>query len=70
MAAAAGLAAAGLAGDAAAFFAASALAGLACAVVQVIVAYAAALSAPGQRGAVVGPVTSGVVAGILAREHP
>jgi MFS family permease len=65
LAAAAGLAAAGLARDAAAFFTASALVGLACAVVQVIVAYAAALSAPGQRGAVVGTVTSGVVAGIL-----
>lgn len=63
--AAAGLVAAGLAGDAAAFFTASAVTGLACVVVQVIVAYAAALSAPGRRGAVVGAVTSGVVIGIL-----
>lgn len=65
LAAAAGLAAVGLAGSAAAFLAASAVTGVACAVVQVIVAYAAALSAPGQRGTVVGTVTSGVVTGIL-----
>jgi predicted MFS family arabinose efflux permease len=63
--AAAGLVTAGLARGAAPFFVASAVVGLACVVVQVIVAYAAALSAPGQRGAVVGTVTSGVVAGIV-----
>jgi predicted MFS family arabinose efflux permease len=39
--------------------------GLASVVVQVIVAYAAALSIPGQRGSAVGMVTSGVVTGIL-----
>jgi predicted MFS family arabinose efflux permease len=65
LAAAAGLVAVGLSGDAVVFFAASAFVGMACVVVQVVVAYAAALSAPGQRGAVVGTVTSGVVAGIL-----
>ncbi len=63
--AAAALAAVGLSGGTAVFFAASAVVGTACAVVQVIVAYAAALSAPGQRGTVVGTVTSGVVVGIL-----
>lgn len=63
--AAAGLVMAGSATSAAVFFAASAVVGLACVVVQVIVAYAAALSVPGRRGAVVGSVTSGVVVGIL-----
>jgi len=63
--AAAGLLVAALARDAVVFFAASAVVGLACAVVQVIVAYAAALSAPERRGSVVGTVTSGVVIGIL-----
>jgi predicted MFS family arabinose efflux permease len=63
--AAAGLVMAGSATSTAVFFAASAVVGLACVVVQVIVAYAAALSAPGRRGAVVGSVTSGVVVGIL-----
>ena len=63
--AAAGLVAAGLATDMAVFFAASAVVGLACVVVQVIVAYAAALTPAGRRGAVVGSVTSGVVVGIL-----
>jgi predicted MFS family arabinose efflux permease len=61
----AGLVAAGLARDAVAFFAACVVVGLASVVVQVIVAYAAALSDPGQRGSVVGMVTSGVVTGIL-----
>ncbi len=63
--AAAGLVTAGLAPDTAVFFAASAVVGLVCVVVQVIVAYAAAMSAPGRRGTVVGTVTSGVVIGIL-----
>ncbi|MFF0454079.1 MFS transporter [Nocardia africana] len=42
-----------------------ALAGLFAVVVQTTVAYAAALSAPGQRGRTLGVVTSGVVVGIL-----
>jgi predicted MFS family arabinose efflux permease len=63
--AAAALAVVGLSGGTAVFFAASSVVGLACVVVQVIVAYAATLSAPGQRGTVVGTVTSGVVIGIL-----
>ncbi len=63
--AAAALAVVGLSGGTVVFFAASAVVGIACAVVQVIVAYAATLSAPGQRGSVVGTVTSGVVVGIL-----
>jgi predicted MFS family arabinose efflux permease len=63
--AAAALAVAGLSGTMVVFFAASAAVGIACVVVQVIVAYAAALSSPGQRGTVVGTVTSGVVIGIL-----
>ncbi|MQY31748.1 MFS transporter [Nocardia aurantia] len=46
-------------------FAANALVGSASVVVQVIVAYAAASSAPQRRGRVVGTVTSGVVIGIL-----
>ncbi|MBD1590276.1 MFS transporter [Pseudomonas typographi] len=41
------------------------LVGLLAVVVQVVVAYAAALAAPGQRGRVVGTVTSAVVLGIL-----
>ncbi len=65
LAAAAGLVAVGLSGDAVAFFAASAFVGMACVVVQIVVAYAAALSLPQHRGAVIGTVTSGVVAGIL-----
>ena len=48
--AAAGLVTAGLATDVAVFFAASAVVGLACVVVQVIVAYAAAMSVPGSAG--------------------
>jgi predicted MFS family arabinose efflux permease len=63
--AAGGLATAGFATDMAVFFAASAVVGLACVVVQVIVAYAAATALPGRRGTVVGSVTSGVVIGIL-----
>jgi MFS transporter len=46
----AGLVAAGLARDAVIFFAACVVVGLASVIVQVIVAYAAALSDPGQRG--------------------
>lgn len=63
--ASAGLVTAGFATDMAVFFAASAVVGLVCVVAQVIVAYAAATSGPGRRGAVVGLVTSGVVIGIL-----
>jgi len=61
----AGLVAAGLARDAVIFFAACVVVGLASVIVQVIVAYAAALSDPGQRGSTVGMVTSGVVTGIV-----
>jgi predicted MFS family arabinose efflux permease len=63
--AAAGLIAVALAPQALVFFVASAIVGLVSVVVQVIVAYAAVLSAPAQRGRVVGVVTSGVVIGIL-----
>jgi predicted MFS family arabinose efflux permease len=63
--ASAGLVAAGLAANTTVFFVASAVVGMACVVVQVMVAYAAALSEPGRRGTVVGFVTSGVVIGIL-----
>ncbi|MCP2279323.1 MFS transporter [Nocardia amikacinitolerans] len=52
-------------GRAVVFLAACALVGLVSVVVQVVVAYAAVLSAPARRGAVVGTVTSGVVIGIL-----
>lgn len=61
----AGLVTAGLARGAVVFFAACVVVGLASVIVQVIVAYAAALSDPGQRGSTVGMVTSGVVAGIV-----
>ncbi|MBF6475525.1 MULTISPECIES: MFS transporter [Nocardia] len=64
-AAACGLAGVAVSRDAVWFFAASALVGSASVVVQVIVAYGAALSAPQQRGRVVGIVTGGVVIGIL-----
>src|SRR5579871_5134135 len=63
--ASAGLLTAGFATDMAVLLAASAVVGLFCVVVQVIVAYAAATSDPDRRGAVVGFVTSGVVIGIL-----
>jgi predicted MFS family arabinose efflux permease len=43
-----------------------ALVGLMAVMVQVLVAFAASLAAPTQRGSVVGTVTSGVVVGILA----
>jgi predicted MFS family arabinose efflux permease len=65
LAAAGSLVAAGLSTSAAAFFAACAAVGVASSVVQVIVAYAAALSPAGRRGRVVGVVTSGIVVGIL-----
>ncbi|WP_143860730.1 MFS transporter, partial [Nocardia cerradoensis] len=42
-----------------------AIAGLFAVVVQVTVAYAAAVSAPSERGRTIGAVTSGVVLGIL-----
>ncbi|MGY2123803.1 MFS transporter [Nocardia gipuzkoensis] len=64
-AAACGLVGIAVSRDAVWFFAASALVGSASVVVQVIVAYGAALSAPRQRGRVVGTVTGGVVIGIL-----
>ncbi|MGF7233805.1 MAG: MFS transporter [Frankia sp.] len=63
--ASAALAGVGLSNDAAVFFVASAVVGLVSVIVQVIVAYAAVLSAPEQRGHIVGVVTSGVVIGIL-----
>lgn len=63
--AAAGLVTIGFAPQALVFFAASAIVGLVSVVVQVIVAYAAVLSSPAQRGQAVGLVTSGVVIGIL-----
>lgn len=63
--AAAGLLAVALAPNAIVFFVASMVVGLASVVVQVIVAYAATLSSPAQRGRVVGVITSGVVIGIL-----
>ncbi|MCV7224818.1 MFS transporter [Mycolicibacterium komossense] len=47
------------------FLACSALVGAASTVVQVITAFAAAVSGPGRRGRTVGVVTSGVVIGIL-----
>lgn len=65
LAAVIGLTAAGLADGPAAFFTACAVVGVASAVVQVIVAYAAVLSPPERRGRVLGIVTSGVVLGIL-----
>ena len=68
--ASAGLVAAGFAPNVVLFFAASAVVGLACVVVQIIVAYAAANSGPGRRGAVVGFVTSGVVIGIQRAPRP
>ena len=57
---------AGLAPTAAVFLPGMALVGVLAVVVQVIVAFAAALAAPAQRGRVVGTVTSGVVIGILS----
>ncbi|WP_174189099.1 MFS transporter [Nocardia barduliensis] len=63
--AACGLVGVAVSRDALWFFAASALVGSASVVVQVVVAYGADLSAPQQRGRVVGTVTGGVVLGIL-----
>jgi predicted MFS family arabinose efflux permease len=65
LAAAVGLVTVALSPGASVFFVASAIVGIASVVVQVIVAYAAALSTPAQRGRAVGVVTSGVVVGIL-----
>ncbi|MGW1995541.1 MFS transporter [Embleya sp. NPDC001921] len=62
---AAALAAVGLAGNAALLFVAMIAVGLLAVVTQAVVAYAAALAAPAERGRVVGAVTSGVVTGIL-----
>lgn len=57
---------AALAPTAAVFLLGMAVVGVLAVVVQVIVAFAAALAAPAQRGRVVGTVTSGVVIGILS----
>ncbi|MGI5170770.1 MFS transporter [Spirillospora sp. CA-253888] len=62
---AAGAAAVALAPNAPVAAVGLATAGLFAVVVQVAVAYVAALSAPGERGRNIGAVTSGVVAGIL-----
>ncbi|MGC0422799.1 MFS transporter [Embleya sp. AB8] len=62
---AAALTAVGLAGQAALLFVAMIAVGLLAVVTQAVVAYAASLAAPAQRGRVVGAVTSGVVIGIL-----
>ncbi len=65
LAAAVALVVAGLARQPVLFFVAIGLVGVFSVVVQVIVAYAAVLSAPETRGRIVGIVTSGVVIGIL-----
>ncbi|MDA2807565.1 MFS transporter [Nocardiopsis suaedae] len=62
---AAGAVTAGLAPDGPVAAAGLAAAGLFAVVVQVAVAYVAAVSAPGERGRSIGAVTSGVVTGIL-----
>ncbi|MFI6362360.1 MFS transporter [Nocardia sp. NPDC050630] len=62
---AAGAAVAAAAPDGAVAVTGLAIAGLFAVVVQVIVAYTAAVSAPGERGRNIGAVTSGVVIGIL-----
>ncbi|MYW02579.1 MFS transporter [Streptomyces sp. SID3343] len=62
---AAALAAVGVAGDTALLLAAMAAVGLLAVVTQSVVAYAASLAGPAERGRVVGLVTSGVVTGIL-----
>lgn len=59
------LCAVGLAGNWGMLLGAMVLVGLMAVVVQVVVAYAASLASPEQRGAAVGTVTSGVVLGIL-----
>lgn len=66
MASAAALLVAGSATSAPVFLGAMILVGLLAVVVQVLVAFAAALAAPGEQGRAVGLVTSGVVTGILA----
>jgi predicted MFS family arabinose efflux permease len=63
--AAAALTVAGLTPHFTVFLLANVVAGVGSAVVQLNVAYAAALSVPTQRGRIVGRVTSGVVVGIL-----
>lgn len=55
----------GLAPTASVFLVGMVVVGLLAVVVQVLVAFAASLAAPDQRGAVVGQVTGGVVTGIL-----
>ncbi|OAF09917.1 transporter [Bradyrhizobium centrolobii] len=55
----------GTASHAAVLLAAMALVGLLAVVVQVLVAFAATLATPAERGRAIGTVTSGVVAGIL-----
>lgn len=65
VASAGALVAVALAPSSAALLAAMLLLGLPAVVVQVIVAFAATLAPPAERGAVVGSVTSGVVVGIL-----
>ncbi|TGP89010.1 MULTISPECIES: MFS transporter [unclassified Mesorhizobium] len=59
------LIAVGVAPNAAMLLASLAVVGLLAVVVQVLVAYAADLAAPSQRGRAVGTVTSGVITGIL-----
>ncbi|WP_027052185.1 MFS transporter [Mesorhizobium erdmanii] len=59
------LIAVGIAPNAAMLLASLAIVGLLAAVVQVLVAYAADLAVPSQRGRAVGTVTSGVITGIL-----
>ncbi|TPK61681.1 MFS transporter [Mesorhizobium sp. B2-4-19] len=59
------LSAVGIAPSAAALLASLAIVGLLAVVVQVLVAYAADLAVPSERGRAVGTVTSGVILGIL-----
>jgi predicted MFS family arabinose efflux permease len=63
---AAALLVAGFAGTRTLFLAAAGMVGLLAVVVQVLVALAASLAAPEQRGRALGLVTSGIVTGILA----
>lgn len=62
---AAALALCGVAPDAGVFFVASALVGMFAATAQILVAFAANLAAPAERGKVVGTVMSGLLLGIL-----
>ncbi|WP_210338449.1 MFS transporter [Bradyrhizobium genosp. L] len=59
------LAIVGTASNAAVLFVGMVLVGLLAVVIQVLVAYAATLAAPAERGRTIGTVTSGVVSGIL-----